>query len=100
MLHAFTVDLEDWYQGIPVSTESRARAERRLRIGTDRLLTLLRDHGARATFFCLGAIADDHPELLREIADAGHDIGSHRPAPALLYHKSPARLAAKAPPAT
>ena len=41
MKHAFTVDLEDWYHGIPISAERKAAAERRLHIGTDLLLELL-----------------------------------------------------------
>jgi polysaccharide deacetylase family protein (PEP-CTERM system associated) len=92
MMHAFTVDLEDWYQGIPIAETTRASAERRLRIGTDRLLELLARHGARATFFCLGEIAMHYPSLLREIADAGHDIGSHGLSHDLLYEMSPERF--------
>ena len=54
--HAFTVDLEDWYQGIPIPTESRRVAQRRLRVGTDKLLAILARHQVRATFFALSSI--------------------------------------------
>ncbi len=40
MRHAFTVDVEDWYQGIPVGPDVRSSAQRRL----DRGLGALLDH--------------------------------------------------------
>lgn len=92
MRHAFTVDLEDWYQGIPIAQEAKARAARRLALGTDRLLELLARHGAQATFFCLSSIATEHPEVLRRIADAGHEIGSHGESHDLVYEMSPTRF--------
>jgi polysaccharide deacetylase family protein (PEP-CTERM system associated) len=90
--HAFTVDLEDWYHGIPIAAESKRTAERRLRHGTDRLLSLLDGVGARATFFILGPIAEEHPELVRQIAAAGHDIGSHGVSHDLIYEMTPDRF--------
>jgi polysaccharide deacetylase family protein (PEP-CTERM system associated) len=90
--HAFTVDLEDWYHGIPIDAGGKARAERRLHVGTDRLLELLAAHGARATFFCLSPIAREHPELVRRIADAGHDIGSHGVSHDFIYDMTPERF--------
>ena len=44
---------------------------------TPKILESLRKHNARATFFVLGSNAARHPELMREIADQGHAIGSH-----------------------
>jgi polysaccharide deacetylase family protein (PEP-CTERM system associated) len=41
------------------------------------ILELLAKHNATATFFTLGWIADKHPELVRRIADAGHEVASH-----------------------
>lgn len=92
MRHAFTVDLEDWYHGIPVAADTKAGAERRLHVGTDRLLDLLGRHDVRATFFVLGPIAVEHAPLLRRIADAGHDIGSHGTSHDLIYEMSPERF--------
>lgn len=92
MRHAFTVDLEDWYHGIPIAAERKASAERRLHIGTDRLLEMLGRHQVRATFFALGPIAIEHPQLLRRISEAGHDIGSHGTSHDLIYEMSPARF--------
>ena len=44
---------------------------------TNRLLDLLARHGATGTFFVVGWLADRKPELVRRIAAAGHEIGSH-----------------------
>ncbi|MDZ4804263.1 MAG: polysaccharide deacetylase family protein [Candidatus Eisenbacteria bacterium] len=92
MRHAFTVDLEDWYHGIPLDALTRAGAERRLSIGTDRLLELLERHRVSATFFVLGPIAREHPDLLRRIVSLGHDVGSHGTSHDLLYTMTPERF--------
>lgn len=44
---------------------------------TPRVLELLRRHGAKATFFVVGARVRKHPELARLIAAAGHTLGNH-----------------------
>jgi peptidoglycan-N-acetylglucosamine deacetylase len=44
---------------------------------TRRVLELLRRHDARATFFVLGSKALRYPEVVREIAAAGHAVGVH-----------------------
>lgn len=44
---------------------------------TPRLLDLLREHDARATFFLYGARAARHPEIVRRILAEGHEIGSY-----------------------
>jgi polysaccharide deacetylase family protein (PEP-CTERM system associated) len=92
MNHAFTVDLEDWYDGVPIARESKQRAERRLTRSTERLLELLERHSARATFFVLKHVAVDYPALLRRISDAGHEVGSHGVSHDLIYEMTPERF--------
>jgi polysaccharide deacetylase family protein (PEP-CTERM system associated) len=41
------------------------------------LLELLEGHGARATFFVLGWVAQRHPDMVRMVATAGHEVASH-----------------------
>jgi len=86
---AMSVDVEDWFQVenlkqvVPRSTwEAR---ERRVERNTMRILELLEDHGTRATFFTLGWVAERHPALIRRIAEAGHEIGSHGYGHELVY---------------
>ena len=45
--------------------------------GTKGLLEALSRHGVKAAFFPIGMKAEAHPELLREIDQAGHVIGNH-----------------------
>ena len=42
-----------------------------------RILKLLRRHGVHATFFIPGFTAEEYPDMVREIAAEGHDIGNH-----------------------
>jgi polysaccharide deacetylase family protein (PEP-CTERM system associated) len=92
MRHAFTVDVEDWYHGIPIASEDKARAERRLERGLDPLLALLKEHDVRGTFYILGPVAREHPAAVRAIAAAGHEIGCHGWSHDLLYTMTPARF--------
>ncbi len=80
-LHIFTVDLEDYFQvgafeGRIPRTGWEAQP-RRIIPSVERLLEILARHDAAATFFSLGWIADRYPKLIRQIAQNGHEIGSH-----------------------
>ena len=44
---------------------------------TSRVLDLLDEHNARATFFCIGERIDRHPALARAIVARQHEIGNH-----------------------
>ena len=44
---------------------------------TPRILELLEAHGARATFFVIGENAAAHPDLVRAIVAAGHEVAHH-----------------------
>lgn len=46
-------------------------------LSTPQVLELLEAHGARATFFLVGARVQKYPELARQITDRGHTIGNH-----------------------
>ncbi len=81
MKNAFSIDLEDWfcvYNFAQVINYSEwDRCELRVVQNTARLLTLLDKHETKATFFVLGWIAERCPDLIREIAAAGHEIATH-----------------------
>ncbi|WP_207802913.1 polysaccharide deacetylase family protein [Roseicella frigidaeris] len=44
---------------------------------TPRILDLLDRHGAKASFFVLGHLAERHPALVREIRARGHSVENH-----------------------
>ncbi|MDX1530061.1 MAG: polysaccharide deacetylase family protein [Rhodothermales bacterium] len=62
---------------------------------TPRLLDLLDAHGARATFFCVGARARQHPALVRAVRAAGHTVGQHTDTHADPWRTPRARLEAE-----
>lgn len=45
--------------------------------GLAAVLPELQRHGARATFFLIGRDAEKHPELVRTLLAAGHEVGNH-----------------------
>jgi poly-beta-1,6 N-acetyl-D-glucosamine synthase len=46
-------------------------------VWTPQILDILREKGAKATFFIIGQNAQSNPELVQRILAEGHDIGSH-----------------------
>lgn len=44
---------------------------------TVEVLRVLAARGARATFFLIGKKVDEHPEVVRQIVEAGHEVGVH-----------------------
>jgi polysaccharide deacetylase family protein (PEP-CTERM system associated) len=81
VINALTVDVEDYYQvGVFQKRLDRAEwgsFESRVERNTEQLLEWFERRGAKATFFCLGGIAERHPALIRRIASGGHEVGSH-----------------------
>ena len=94
IVNAMTIDVEDYFHvsvfdGI-VPRSEWATLESRVCRNTDRLLGILGEHGVRGTFFVLGWVADRHPGLVKQIADAGHEIASHGYGHRLVYDQTPA----------
>ena len=46
-------------------------------INTKRVLDALRAECVKATFFPVGTMVENHPEILQAVADQGHTIGTH-----------------------
>ena len=89
VVNAMTVDVEDYFQVSAfegIAPRHRWDGfESRVCANTERLLSLFADSGVKATFFVLGWVAERHRELVRQIADAGHEIASHGYAHRLVY---------------
>lgn len=90
MNNILTVDVEDWYHGNYRSLPADlVRSPELVSRNTLDLLELLARHGARATFFVLGEVAERYPELVRAIAAGGHEIASHGYRHDLVYEGGP-----------
>jgi len=89
ILNALSIDVEDYYQVEGFSPQVRfdewPAFESRVTGNTWRLLELL--HGARvkATFFILGWIGEQFPQVVRAIHEHGHEVASHGYRHRLLY---------------
>lgn len=93
VLNAMTIDVEDYFHVSNfervVTPDSWAARESRVERNTDQLLRIFTDAGVTATFFILGWVGTRFPELVRRIADAGHEIASHGYAHRLIFDQSP-----------
>lgn len=87
-----TFDIEDWFH-ILDNPETRAadswsQFPSRLQAGVERILDMLSASEQRATFFCLGWVAEKYPNVVREIDRAGFHIGSHSHSHQLAYEQT------------
>ena len=86
---AFTVDFEDWFQGIDLPYSEWGSMESRLHIGHYKLLELFNKFNIKATYFVLGKTIEEHPEFINEIINEGHEIGCHTYSHPFLYRITP-----------
>ncbi|WP_262691493.1 XrtA system polysaccharide deacetylase [Kordiimonas aestuarii] len=80
-VHVFSVDVEEWFQvGAFEKTLSRddwPGLESRVEHQCHSILSLLSEYGVKATFFCLGWVAERHPLLISAIHKEGHEVACH-----------------------
>lgn len=77
-MNILTFDIEDWYNHDDYSRDfAWDKHEVRIYEGTDKILTALAEKGLKGTFFCVGWLAEHHPQVIRDIAAAGHHLGCH-----------------------
>jgi polysaccharide deacetylase family protein (PEP-CTERM system associated) len=79
--NALTVDVEDYFQVSAfapyVDRAGWDARECRIERNVERILSMFAEHGAHATFFTLGWVAERYPGLVRRIVDGGHELASH-----------------------
>jgi polysaccharide deacetylase family protein (PEP-CTERM system associated) len=88
--NALTFDIEDWHQlvgqrltGTPWPCSERAVTQ------THHILDMLAAADVKGTFFILASVAITFPGLVREIHEAGHEVGSHGWSHRLVYGQTP-----------
>jgi polysaccharide deacetylase family protein (PEP-CTERM system associated) len=79
--NALTIDVEDYFQvsafAPHIARQSWDSMPCRVERNVDRLLNLLDEHDAKATFFTLGWIAERYPRVVRDVVTQGHEVASH-----------------------
>ena len=79
--NAFSIDVEDYFQVSALAPhfprriwdQQPCRVERNV----DRMLGMLEDSRAHATFFTLGWVAERFPDMVKRIVAGGHELASH-----------------------
>ncbi len=91
-MNILTFDIEEWFHILDnPSTKTIAqwsRYERRLEANMERILGFLDDTGLKATFFCLGWVARQYPEVIRRIDALGFEVGTHSDLHQLIYEQN------------
>lgn len=81
IVNAMTVDVEDYFHVSAfentIKKSSWNGLPLRVEHNTYRLLELFEKHNVKSTFFTLGWVAQRCPELIKAIADQGHELASH-----------------------
>lgn len=79
--HVFSIDVEEYFhvQAFEpyVDVQTWAGRQSRVEAGMETLLSLLADRGHTCTCFIVGWLAERQPQLVRRIAEAGHEVASH-----------------------
>ncbi|MBK6444930.1 MAG: polysaccharide deacetylase family protein [Bacteroidetes bacterium] len=91
-MNILTIDLEDWFHILDHPATERPEQwsgfESRLEKNVDRLLDLLDEHKQQATWFCLGWIAKQYPQVVKKVA-AKHELACHSDLHQLVYNQTP-----------
>lgn len=87
-----TFDIEEWFHILDNDSTKTEKQwnnyEVRIHKNMERLFNLLEQHNQKATFFCLGWIAEKYPEIIKEIDNRGFEIGSHTHTHQLTYEQN------------
>lgn len=91
--HCLSFDIEEHFQ-VSGFASTIARGdweclESRVEQNVYRILELLASRSVRATFFVLGWVAERHPQLIRRLVAAGHEVASHGYEHQLVTDQSP-----------
>ena len=80
-INHLTIDVEDYYQVSAfediISPDDWESYESRVENNTQTILKILDSKNIKATFFIVGWIAEKNIDLVKEIAQKGHQIGCH-----------------------
>ena len=77
-MNILTFDIEDWYNCDFITPDLNwEKYEVRIYDGAERILQALDERNIKATFFCLGWVAEKHPKVIQWMHEQGHHIACH-----------------------
>lgn len=81
LLNAMTVDVEDYFQVSAFENtfekNSWPKIASRVEANVDKILALFSEHDVTGTFFTLGCLAEQFPDMVKRIVAEGHELASH-----------------------
>ncbi len=93
LLHCMSIDVEEHFQVAAFDNPARRNQwhsmESRVERNIELILTCLEECQIRSTMFVLGWVGERYPRLVRQMADAGHEIASHGYAHELVTDQTP-----------
>ena len=92
-MHVLSFDIEEWFHLLD-HPETRSEAqwknfEARFEQNLERVLSIVMRCNVKATFFCLGWVAEQYPHLIKKISDAGYEVACHSSRHQLAYQQTP-----------
>jgi polysaccharide deacetylase family protein (PEP-CTERM system associated) len=94
--HVLSFDVEEHFQVAAFWSAARRRTwdqlASRVECNTGKIVDLLSEHSTKATFFVLGWVAERHPDLVKNLAQQGHEIASHGYGHELVHTQTPAQF--------
>jgi peptidoglycan-N-acetylglucosamine deacetylase len=77
-MNILTFDIEEWFHcDFKSESTTWTKYEIRIHAATDLILETLDSRKIKGTFFILGWIAKNYPEIVKKINSSGHEIASH-----------------------
>ena len=81
IVNALSFDIEDWFHMVEIAAVSDPQTwpdlDSIVERYTEWIVQTVTEAKVRATFFMLGWVAERYPELVKLIADNGHELGTH-----------------------
>ncbi len=81
MQNALSIDVEEWFCANNMAHifpfHKWKNLERRVMKSTEKVLSIFKNHKVKGTFFVLGWVAEQNPELVPMIEKEGHEIATH-----------------------
>lgn len=92
-MNILTYDIEEWFHILDhdsTQTEKEWNSfDSRIHQNMERIFNQLDRNNQKATFFCVGWIAEKYPEVVKDILNRGYEIGSHTRMHQLVYTQKP-----------
>ena len=96
-MNILTFDIEEWFHILDNESTKTINEwknyEVRIHKNMERIFSILDKTNQKATFFCLGWIAETYPEIIKEIVTRGYEIGTHTSMHQLIYEQTPKEFA-------